>query len=92
MHDALVVANIQFWALNNEKLKSFLEVNCARSILDESALSKNYLSTCYNNILEMIGNKENGNKILVSINEIYDTEAPPVANSITETLETDGPV
>jgi hypothetical protein len=46
--DALVSANIPFWALNNEKLKRFLEVNCGRSIPDESTLRKNYLSKCYN--------------------------------------------
>jgi hypothetical protein len=36
---------------------------------------------CYNDILEMIWNKESGNKIFVSINETYDTKAHPVATS-----------
>jgi hypothetical protein len=44
----------------NEKLKNLLEVNCDCSILDESTLRKNYLSKCYNNILEMIMNKVHG--------------------------------
>jgi hypothetical protein len=49
---------------NNEKLKNCLEVNCGRSIPDESALRKNYLSKFYNNILEMIRNKVDGKKIM----------------------------
>jgi hypothetical protein len=39
--NALVPANIPLWALNNEKLKKFLELNCGRSIPDESTLRKN---------------------------------------------------
>jgi hypothetical protein len=41
MCDALLPTNIQFWALNIEKLKHFLEVNCGRSIPDEFTLRKN---------------------------------------------------
>jgi hypothetical protein len=62
-------------ALNNEKLTIFLEVNCGRSNPSESTLRKNYLSKCYNNILEMIRNKAHGKKIFVSIDETCDTEA-----------------
>jgi hypothetical protein len=86
--DALVSANIPFWALNDEKLTNFLEVNC-RSIPDKSTLRKNYLSKCYNNILEMIRNKVHG-KTFVSIDETCDTEARYVENII-GTLEIDGP-
>jgi hypothetical protein len=77
LRDALVSANIPFSALNNEKLKSFLEVNCG-SIPDESTLRKNYLSKCYNSILEMIRNKVHGKKIFVSIDETCDTEAEEI--------------
>ena len=87
--DSLASANIPFWALNNGKLKHFLEVNCGRSIPDESTLRKNYLSQCYNNILEMIKNKVHGKKIFVSIDETCDTEARYVANVIIGTLEID---
>lgn len=89
--DALVSAYIPFWALINEKLKNFLEVNCGRSIPDESTLRKNYLSKCYNNILEMIRNKVHGKKIFVSFDETCDMEARYVANVIIGTLEIDGP-
>jgi hypothetical protein len=88
--DALVSANIPFWALSNEKLKNFLEVNCGCSILDES-FRRNYLSKCYSNILEMITNKMHGKNILISIDETCDTEAWYVANIIIGTLEIDGP-
>jgi hypothetical protein len=84
-----VSANIPFWALNNEKLKHFLDVNCDRSILDESAISKNYHSKCYNIIHEMIRYKAHG-KIFVSIDETWDTEARYLANVIIGTLEIDG--
>jgi hypothetical protein len=77
-----VSANIPFWALNNENLKNFLEVNCGRSIPDESTFRKNYLSKCYNNILEMIRYKVHGKTIFVSIVETCDTEAHDVANVI----------
>jgi hypothetical protein len=65
--DALASANIPFWALNNGKLKKILDVNCGRSIPDESTLRKKYLSKCYNSIIEMIRNKVYGKKIFVSI-------------------------
>jgi hypothetical protein len=73
--DAPVFANIPFYALNNEKLKNFLEVNCGRSIPDESALRKYFPFTCCNNILEMTGNKEHGKMTRVSIAETCDMEA-----------------
>jgi hypothetical protein len=72
------------------QLKSFLEVNCGRSIPNEFTLSKNYLSKCYNSILATIRNKVHG-KIFVSIDETYNTEAHYVANIIIGTLEIDGP-
>jgi hypothetical protein len=68
--------------LNNEKLTNFLAVRCGRSIQDEFALRKNYLSKCYNNILEMIRNKVH--EIFVSIDETCDKEAHYVANGTSE--------
>jgi hypothetical protein len=50
--DFVVSTHTPFWALNNEKLKNFLEVNCDCSIPDESTLRRNYISKCYNNILD----------------------------------------
>ena len=41
--DALASADIPFWALKNEKLTNFLEVNCGRSIPDESTIRKKYI-------------------------------------------------
>jgi hypothetical protein len=88
--DALVSANISFCSLNNEKIQFFLEANCGCSIPDESTLRKNYLSKCYNYILEMIRNKVHG-KIFVSIYETRDMKTHYKANIITGILEIDGP-
>jgi hypothetical protein len=85
-----VSTSIPFWALNNEKLKNFLEVNCGCSIPDESILKKNYLSKCYNNILEMIRNKVHW-KIVISTDKTCNTEARYVANVIPGILKIDGP-
>jgi hypothetical protein len=90
-----VSTNIPFLALNNGKIKKKkkkknLEVNCCRSIPDESTLKKKYLSKCCNNILEIIRNKVHGT-IFVSVDETCDTLARCLANVIIGTLEIDGP-
>jgi hypothetical protein len=51
---------------------------------------ENYLSKCYNNILEMIRNEVYGKRIFVSIEETCDMEARYVVNII-ETLKIDVP-
>jgi hypothetical protein len=87
---ALVSSNIPFWVLNKEKLRKFLELNCGPSIPDEFTLRKNYLSKCYNIVLELIRYKVHGKKISISIDEICDMEAWYVANINNGILETDG--
>lgn len=49
--EAFASKNILLWKINNVKLKNFIELHMDRSILNESTLSKNYVSQCYNNTL-----------------------------------------
>jgi hypothetical protein len=88
--DGVVSAKIPFLALKNETLKMFLEVNCGRFIPNESTHMNNYLSKCYNNMLEMIRNKVHG-EIFFAIDETCDTEVRYEANVIVGTLEIDVP-
>ena len=87
--EALVSANIPFSALNNAKLKSFLELHFGRPIPDESTLRKNYLSKCYDDTVSKIRGQVHGKQIFVSIDETTDVEHCYVANVI-GTLEING--
>jgi hypothetical protein len=77
-----VSTNILFWALNKQKLKNCLKVNCGRSIPDESTLRRKPVSKFCDNILEMIRNKVHGKKIFVSDDETCDMEAHYMAHII----------
>ena len=52
--EALVSANIPFSALNNTKLKSFLELYFGRPFPEYSTLQKNYLSQYYDDTISKI--------------------------------------
>jgi hypothetical protein len=55
--NAKVAADIPWYKLQVLKFRSFFEKHCKRQVPDESALRKNYLHACYQ---EMIVNIQEG--------------------------------
>jgi hypothetical protein len=51
---ALIGANIPLWKLTNKGFKEFLETYCGKAVPDESTLRRNYLSSCFQEVLKNI--------------------------------------
>lgn len=87
----MVSSNIPLNKLQNQYFRQFLEKYTSHPIPDESTLRKNYLSKCYEDMLNKIRNSIADNKIWVSLDETTDVDGRFVANVIVGTLKGDQP-
>ena len=75
--------------LNNQSLRQFLEKYTKHLVPNESTLRKNYLTGCYEEVLDKIRCSVGDCKIWVSIGETTDVDGRYVANVIVGTLKED---
>ncbi|PNF39209.1 hypothetical protein B7P43_G01301 [Cryptotermes secundus] len=87
----MVSSNIPLEKLHNQHFRQFLETYTSHPIPSESTLRKNYLSTCYEDMLNKIRTSVADNKIWVSLDETSDVDGRYIANVIVGTLKQDQP-
>lgn len=70
--NALISSNIPLARLNNVNLKSFLQKYCKYNIPDESTLRKNYVTSCYQQIMAEIQQLVGNNFVYIMVDESTD--------------------
>jgi hypothetical protein len=85
----MVSSNISLEKLHNKNFRKILQTYTCRPIPSESTLRKNYLSTCYEVMLNKIRTSVADNKIWVFLDETSDVDGRYIANVIVGTLKQD---
>ena len=86
---ALVAGNIPWNKLQVPEFKHFLQKYCNRNIPDESTLRKNYLDSCYLDVLENIRNDIGSSPVWISADGTTDAAGRFIANLIVGKMDSE---
>jgi hypothetical protein len=89
--EALIAADIPFFKLKNEILKSFLQKWTKQNIPDNSTLHKNYLNDLCNNVIFKVREYLEDKYIWIAVDETTDSKGKYVVNIIGGSLEIENP-